>query len=202
MCCIHSVKHRDDAPWLCGVTSAARPVAQNRAISHASMIELQTGTPRPLGNDFAELNWGIHGSPPSRFVMAFGRYAVTTSSSDSRLIRAVLHDRGPRICAAACPLESVSETSRAQAGTTSAPSASSRELFDVEHVEVKEGVISMGRMPRSRLFAWTETARAEAAQPMTGCGVPKLRGQDALSSKCFTRALGVLQRDARDGPSS
>jgi proteasome assembly chaperone (PAC2) family protein len=31
---------------------------------------------------------------------------------------------------------------------------SAREFFDVEHVDVKNGIISMGRMPRSRLFAW------------------------------------------------
>lgn len=32
---------------------------------------------------------------------------------------------------------------------------SSRELFDVEHVEVKGGVIRPGRLPRSRFFVWT-----------------------------------------------
>lgn len=31
---------------------------------------------------------------------------------------------------------------------------SSRELFDVEHVEVKDGLIRPGRMPRSRFFVW------------------------------------------------
>jgi proteasome assembly chaperone (PAC2) family protein len=30
------------------------------------------------------------------------------------------------------------------------------ELFDVEHVEVKDGVISMQRLPRSRVFAWND----------------------------------------------
>ncbi|HXY36073.1 MAG TPA: PAC2 family protein, partial [Planctomycetaceae bacterium] len=33
---------------------------------------------------------------------------------------------------------------------------STREFFDVEHVDVKNGIISMGRMPRSRLFAWRD----------------------------------------------
>ena len=28
------------------------------------------------------------------------------------------------------------------------------ELFDVEHVEVKDGLIRTGRLPRSRLFVW------------------------------------------------
>lgn len=30
------------------------------------------------------------------------------------------------------------------------------ELFDVEHVEVKEGLIQAGRRPRNRLFVWTD----------------------------------------------
>jgi len=33
---------------------------------------------------------------------------------------------------------------------------SAREFFDVDHVDVKNGIISMGRMPRSRLFAWRD----------------------------------------------
>src|SRR5262249_16981409 len=31
-----------------------------------------------------------------------------------------------------------------------------QELFDVEYVEVKEGVIRTGRLPRSRIFAWND----------------------------------------------
>lgn len=30
------------------------------------------------------------------------------------------------------------------------------EIFDVDHVEVKEGIIQMGRRPRNRLFVWTD----------------------------------------------
>ena len=30
------------------------------------------------------------------------------------------------------------------------------ELFDVEHVEVKDGLIRTGRLPQSRLFVWTD----------------------------------------------
>jgi uncharacterized protein len=30
------------------------------------------------------------------------------------------------------------------------------DLFDVDHVEVKEGIIQMGRRPRNRLFVWTD----------------------------------------------
>ncbi len=29
-----------------------------------------------------------------------------------------------------------------------------RELFDVDHVDVKHGIIRTGRLPRSRFFAW------------------------------------------------
>ena len=31
-----------------------------------------------------------------------------------------------------------------------------QELFDVEHVEVKDGLIRTGRLPRSRLFVWND----------------------------------------------
>ena len=33
---------------------------------------------------------------------------------------------------------------------------SAHELFDVEHVEVKGGLIRTGRLPRSRFFAWKD----------------------------------------------
>ena len=33
---------------------------------------------------------------------------------------------------------------------------SPRELFDVDHVEVKGGLIKSGRLPRSRLFVWKD----------------------------------------------
>ena len=33
---------------------------------------------------------------------------------------------------------------------------STRELFDVEHVEVKDGLIRTGRMPRSRFLIWKD----------------------------------------------
>lgn len=33
---------------------------------------------------------------------------------------------------------------------------SPRELFDVDHVEVKDGLIATGRLPRSRLFLWKD----------------------------------------------
>src|SRR6516164_7548732 len=31
-----------------------------------------------------------------------------------------------------------------------------RELFDVDHVEVKDGIIQAGRRPRNRFFVWTD----------------------------------------------
>jgi hypothetical protein len=30
------------------------------------------------------------------------------------------------------------------------------DLFDVDHVEVKEGIIQTGRRPRNQLFLWTD----------------------------------------------
>src|SRR5438046_8926357 len=33
------------------------------------------------------------------------------------------------------------------------------ELFDVDHVEVKEGIIQPGRSPRHRFFLWTDEDR-------------------------------------------
>ena len=33
---------------------------------------------------------------------------------------------------------------------------SALELFDVEHVEVKGGLIQTGRLPRSRFFVWND----------------------------------------------
>ncbi len=52
---------------------------------------------------------------------------------------------------------------------------SARELFDVEHVEVKGGLIRTGQLPRSRLFVWIDPQRKHdiilfigEAQPPTG----------------------------------
>lgn len=32
------------------------------------------------------------------------------------------------------------------------------DLFDVDHVEVKDGILQTGRRPRNRLFLWTDLA--------------------------------------------
>lgn len=52
---------------------------------------------------------------------------------------------------------------------------SARELFDIEHVEVKGGLIRRGQMPRSRLFVWIDPQQRHdivlfigEAQPPTG----------------------------------
>ena len=52
---------------------------------------------------------------------------------------------------------------------------SSRELFDIDHVEVKAGLIKNGRLPRSRLFVWNDPNEKRdlvvfigEAQPPTG----------------------------------
>src|SRR5262245_8966419 len=42
----------------------------------------------------------------------------------------------------------------AKLGMDAVAEFSPRELFDVEHVEVKNGLIKSGRLPRSRFFAW------------------------------------------------
>jgi proteasome assembly chaperone (PAC2) family protein len=44
----------------------------------------------------------------------------------------------------------------AKLGMQQLAEVSTREFFDVDHVDVKNGILSMGRMPRSRLFAWQD----------------------------------------------
>jgi proteasome assembly chaperone (PAC2) family protein len=52
---------------------------------------------------------------------------------------------------------------------------SPRELFDIDHVDVKAGLIKTGRLPRSRLFAWNDPKKERdlvvfigEAQPPSG----------------------------------
>jgi hypothetical protein len=40
-----------------------------------------------------------------------------------------------------------------------------RDLFGVDHVEVKEGIIQAGRRPRNRFFGWTAPAKTGAGSP-------------------------------------
>ncbi|HEV3021026.1 MAG TPA: PAC2 family protein, partial [Pirellulales bacterium] len=69
---------------------------------------------------------------------------------------------------------------------------SARELFDVEHVEVKNGLIGAGRMPRSRLFVWNDPARARDIVLFIGEAQPPL-GKHAFCQKLieYAQQLGV-----------
>lgn len=46
----------------------------------------------------------------------------------------------------------------AQLGMTAFAEFSAGELFDVEHVEVKNGLLKLGKRPRNRFFHWTDPA--------------------------------------------
>jgi proteasome assembly chaperone (PAC2) family protein len=69
---------------------------------------------------------------------------------------------------------------------------SARELFDVDHVEVKDGLISMGRMPRSRLFAWKDPRGKQDIVVFLGEAQPP-HGKYAFCRRLLERAqeLGV-----------
>ena len=49
-----------------------------------------------------------------------------------------------------------------------------RDLFDVEHVEFKGGIIGAGRLPRSRFFAWRDSAGRHDLLVFIGEGRPPL----------------------------
>jgi uncharacterized protein len=89
---------------------------------------------------------------------------------------------------------------------------SAREFFDVERVDVKNGIISMGRMPRSRLFAWHDPRGKQdiivflgEAQPPHGkygfCRQLLDRAQEFGVARVFTFAAMAtqmhLERDSR-----
>jgi proteasome assembly chaperone (PAC2) family protein len=67
-----------------------------------------------------------------------------------------------------------------------------QELFDVEHVEVKDGLIHTGRMPRSRLFAWSDPKHRHDIVVFIGEAQPPL-GKYAFCHKLidYARSLGV-----------
>ncbi|HVC98481.1 MAG TPA: PAC2 family protein [Pirellulales bacterium] len=67
-----------------------------------------------------------------------------------------------------------------------------RELFDVEHVEVKNGLIRTGRMPRSRLFIWHDPAMKHDIVLFIGEAQPPL-GKYAFCQKLieFAQRLSV-----------
>ena len=69
---------------------------------------------------------------------------------------------------------------------------STRELFDIEHVEVKDGLIRPGRMPRSRFFVWRHPEQKRDIVVFIGEAQPPL-GKYAFCRKLieFARQLGV-----------
>ncbi len=69
---------------------------------------------------------------------------------------------------------------------------SPRELFDVEHVDVKKGLIHTGRLPRSRFFVWNDPAGKRDIVVFIGEAQPPL-GKHAFCHKLieFAQQLGV-----------
>lgn len=66
------------------------------------------------------------------------------------------------------------------------------DLFDVDHVEVKEGLIQPGRRPRNRLFLWTDPHGRHDLVVFLGEAQPPL-GKYAFCKKLieYTKELGV-----------
>jgi uncharacterized protein len=66
------------------------------------------------------------------------------------------------------------------------------ELFDVEHVEVKAGLVHTGRLPRSRLFVWSDPAGKHDVVVFIGEAQPPL-GKYAFCHRLieFARKLEV-----------
>jgi proteasome assembly chaperone (PAC2) family protein len=68
----------------------------------------------------------------------------------------------------------------------------SGELFDVEHVEVKDGIIQTGRRPRNRFFMWTDPKRKHDLVVFLGEAQPPI-GKYPFCRQLLTyaRELGV-----------
>jgi proteasome assembly chaperone (PAC2) family protein len=68
----------------------------------------------------------------------------------------------------------------------------SHEFFDVEHVEVKDGILQAGRRPRTRFFLWEDPSRQRDIVVLLGEAQPTT-GKDAFCQQLITyaRALGV-----------
>ena len=66
------------------------------------------------------------------------------------------------------------------------------ELFDVEQVEVKEGLVKPGRLPRNRVFVWNDPAERHDILVFIGEAQPPL-GKYAFCRRLidFARELGV-----------
>jgi uncharacterized protein len=69
---------------------------------------------------------------------------------------------------------------------------SAQEVFDVEHVEVKAGLIRMGRLPRSRFFVWKDPRELHDMVVFIGEAQPS-KGRYTFCQRLidFARQLGV-----------
>lgn len=69
---------------------------------------------------------------------------------------------------------------------------SPRELFDIDHVEVKGGLIKSGRLPRSRLFVWNDPKKERDLVVFIGEAQPP-SGRYAFSRRLveYAKQLGV-----------
>jgi uncharacterized protein len=67
-----------------------------------------------------------------------------------------------------------------------------RDLFDVDHVEVKEGIIQAGRRPRNRFFVWTDPNQKHDIVVFLGEAQPPI-GKYLFCHKLieYARELGV-----------
>lgn len=65
-----------------------------------------------------------------------------------------------------------------------------QELFDVEHVEVKGGIIRTGRLPRSRFFAWPDPSGRHDLVVFIGEAQPPL-GKYAFCRRLIEYAQGL-----------
>lgn len=68
------------------------------------------------------------------------------------------------------------------------------ELFDVEHVEVKDGLISTGRLPRSRFFVWIDPQGQRDIVLFIGEAQPS-KGRYAFCHRLmeFAKTIGVTR---------
>jgi proteasome assembly chaperone (PAC2) family protein len=67
-----------------------------------------------------------------------------------------------------------------------------RELFDVEHVEVKEGIIQSGRRPRNRFFVWTDPKQQHDIVVFLGEAQPPMgKYLFCLNLIAYAKELGV-----------
>jgi uncharacterized protein len=71
---------------------------------------------------------------------------------------------------------------------------SPRELFEIEHIEVKDGIIQSGRLPRSRLFVWRDPKEIRDLVVFIGEAQPP-RGQALFCKRLleYVQQIGVNQ---------